>query len=136
MVELHKMIKGYVDEEVPRGKPRYNPNEAGVVLVDTGDRRPRGGRNGAGQDMTDIRNKAGKSGCNHCRDETHWMDSCPHLHVTGEALEALRRKNTAAPQLLRAGEEKETEVSRRTIRAWASRRAWLSFRRRPASSCD
>ena len=35
------------------------------------------------------------------------MDSCPHLHVTDEALEALRKKNTAAPQLLHAGEEKE-----------------------------
>ena len=42
------MIKGYVDEEVPRGKPRYGPNKAGVALVDTGERRPRGGRSGAG----------------------------------------------------------------------------------------
>ena len=69
------MTKGYVDEEVPRGKPRYDPNEDGVALVDTGERRPRGGQNCAGQDMTSIRNKAGKSGFNHCRDEIHWMDS-------------------------------------------------------------
>ena len=57
--------------------------------------------------MTDIRNKTDKSGCNHCRDKTYWMDICPHLQVTGEALEALRKKNTAAPQLLHAGEEKD-----------------------------
>ena len=65
-VKLHKITKGYVDDEVPRGKPRYDPNQAGVALVDTGERKPRGGRNGTAQaDMTGIRNKAGKSGCNH-----------------------------------------------------------------------
>ena len=88
------MTKGYVDEEVPHSKPRYDPNQARVALVDTSELKPRGGQNGAAQDMTGIRNKAGKSGCNYCRDETHWMDNCPHLHVTGEALEALRKKNT------------------------------------------
>ena len=51
------MIKGYVDEEVPHGKPRYDPNEAGVVLVDTGKSRPRDGRSGAGQDMTGIKTR-------------------------------------------------------------------------------
>ena len=104
------MIKGYVDKEVPRGKPRYDPNKAGVALVDTGERRPRGRQSGAGQDMTSIKNKVGKSGCNHCCDETDWMDNCPHIHVTGEALEALRKKNTAAPQVLhtrRRGEGKQ-----------------------------
>ena len=101
------MTKGYVDEEVSRGKPTYDPNEAGVALVDTGERRPCGERTIAGQDMTGIRNKAVKSRCNHCRDETHWMDNCPHLQVAGEALEALRKKNTTAPQLLHAGEEKD-----------------------------
>ena len=35
------------------------------------------------------------------------MDNCLHLHVTGEVLQALRTKNTAAPQLLHAGEEKD-----------------------------
>ena len=28
LVELHKMTKGYVDDEVPLGKPRYDPNKA------------------------------------------------------------------------------------------------------------
>ena len=69
---------------------------------------PRSRRNGTAQDMTGIRNTAGKSGCNHCCDETHWIDNCPHLQVTGEALEVLRKKNTIAPQLLHAGEEKDT----------------------------
>ena len=101
------MTKGYVDDEVPRGKPRYDPNDTVVALVDTGKRRPRGRQNGAGQDMTGIKNKAGKSGCNHCCNETHWMDNFPHLHATGEALESLRKKSTAAPQLLHAGEEKD-----------------------------
>ena len=50
LVELHKMTKVYVGDEVPRGRPRYDPNEAGVALVDTGERRPCGGRNDAGQD--------------------------------------------------------------------------------------
>ena len=59
--------------------------------------------------MAGIRNKAGKSGCNHCRGEKHWMDNCPHQHVTGAALDALRKKNTAVPQLLHAGEEKDKE---------------------------
>ena len=104
---IHKMIKGCVDNEAMRGRPRYDPNEAGVALIDMGERSPRGGQNGADQDMTGIKNKADKSGCNHCRDKTHWMDNCPHLHVTSEALEALRKKNTAAPQLLHAGEEKD-----------------------------
>ena len=57
--------------------------------------------------MTGIKNKAGKSGCNHCRDEKHWMDNCPHRHVTGAALEALCKKNMAALQLLHMGEEKD-----------------------------
>ena len=35
------------------------------------------------------------------------MDNCPHLHVTGEALAALRKKNTAAPQLLHVCKEKD-----------------------------
>ena len=106
---FNKMIKACVDKEMPRGKPRYDPNKASVALVDKGEPRPRGGQGGAGQDMTGIKNKAGKSGCNHCRDETHWMDNYPHLRVTGEALEALRKKNTGAPQLLHEGEEQENE---------------------------
>ena len=57
--------------------------------------------------MTGIRNKAGKSGCNHCRDEKHWIDNCPHRHVTGATLDALRKKNTPAPQLLHVGKEKD-----------------------------
>ena len=55
MLELHKMTKGYVDDEVPCDKPRCDPNEAGVAPVDTCERRPRGGRSGAGQDMTGIK---------------------------------------------------------------------------------
>ena len=53
LTELHKMIKGYVDDEAPRGRPWYEPNEAGVALVDTGKRGQRGGGDGVGQDMTD-----------------------------------------------------------------------------------
>ena len=59
--------------------------------------------------MTSIKNKAGKSGYNHCRDEKHWTDDCLHRHVTGTALNALRlrKKNTDAPQLLHTGKEKD-----------------------------
>ena len=31
LVELHKMTKGYVGDEVPRGRPWYDPNEANVA---------------------------------------------------------------------------------------------------------
>ena len=37
----------------------------------------------------------------------HWMDNCPHRHVTGEALDALHKKNAAAPPLLHADKEKD-----------------------------
>ena len=39
LTELHKMIKDYVNDGVPRGRSRYDPNEAGVALVDMGERR-------------------------------------------------------------------------------------------------
>ena len=105
--ELHKMIEGYVDDKAVRFKPGYDPNEAGAALVDACDRRQRDGRNEGGQDMTGIKNTADTSGCNRCRDEKHWIDNCTHRHVTGAALEALRKNNTAAPQLLHASEEKD-----------------------------
>ena len=43
LTELHKMIKGYVDDKATRGRPRCDPNEAGVALVGTGERRQRNG---------------------------------------------------------------------------------------------
>ena len=88
--------------------------------------------------MIGIKNKAGKNGCNHCRDETHWMNNCPHLHVTSEALEALHKKNAAAPQLLHAGDEKDKGVESDDDPSLGELEgvAWLLFRRRPASSCD
>ena len=107
LTELHKMIKSYVDDEAMRAKPRYDLNEAGVVLVDAGDRRQRDKRNEVDQDMIGIRNKAGKSGCNFYCDEKHWIDNCLHRHVTGAALDALCKKNTPAPQLLHAGKKKD-----------------------------
>ena len=61
LVELHKITKGYVDNEVPRGKPRYDPNEASVALVGTGERRPCSGRSGAGQDMTGIKTRRARA---------------------------------------------------------------------------
>ena len=94
------MIEGYVDNEAMHAKPWYNPNETGVALVDAGDRQQRDGRNEVGQDTTGIRNKACKSGCNHCRDKKHWMDNCLHRHVTDTALGALPKKNTVVSQLL------------------------------------
>ena len=95
--ELNKMIEGYVEDEAMRARPRCDPNEAGVKLVDAGDRRQRNGRNERGQDMAGIKNKAGKIGCNHCHNGKHWIYNCPHRHVTGAALDALGKKNTAAP---------------------------------------
>ena len=56
--------------------------------------------------MTGIDNKAGKTGCNHCRNPKHWLENCPHWHVAGADLEVLRKKHTAAPQLLHFGEGK------------------------------
>ena len=46
-----KIIKGYVNNETTRNKPRYDLNEAGVDLIDTGKRKPRRGRDEGGQDM-------------------------------------------------------------------------------------
>ena len=87
--------------------------------------------------MTGIKNKAGKSGCNHCRDETHWMDNCPHLHVTSEALEKPFARKIRLPRNYYTRARRRTkEVSPATILAWANWRAWLSFCRRPASPCD
>ena len=57
--------------------------------------------------MTGIANKAGKTGCNHCRDPKHCMENCPHRHVTGAELKVLRKKHTAAPQLLHVGKGKD-----------------------------
>ena len=61
LVELHKMIKGYMGEEVPRDKPRYDPNEAGVALVDTGECRLRDGRSVSGQDMTGTKTRRARA---------------------------------------------------------------------------
>ena len=91
------MIEGYVNDEAMRTRPRYGPNEVGVALVDAGDHRQRDGRNEGGQDMTGIKNKAGKSGCNHYRDKKHWIGNCPYRHMTGAALGTLCKTNTAAP---------------------------------------
>ena len=54
------MIEGYVDDEAMRAKPRYDPNKAGVALVDVGDRRQCDGRNEVSQDMTGTYQKQGR----------------------------------------------------------------------------
>ena len=57
--------------------------------------------------MTNITNKADKTRYNHCRDPKHWLENCPHRHVTSAELQAIRRKHMAALQLLHAGEGTE-----------------------------
>ena len=97
LTELLKMTEGYVNDEAMRVKLRYDPNKAGVALVDSSDRWQRGGRNNGGQDMTGIANKSGKTGCNHCRDPKHWLENFLNRHVTGADHEVLRKKTHGRP---------------------------------------
>ena len=106
IVVLLTLVQTY--EESTSNKPRAltNSKHPDIVMVKAGNKRYTGrgpDTTKSGDNMTGIRNKAGREGCDICGAKNHWKATCPHEHASDEELKNIRARNAASPQLLEVG---------------------------------
>ena len=106
LTHLLNQVQAYEEPIAWHKAPAVNPKSFGVALLKAQERARIAGPpdvNRIGDNMTGIRNKAGREGCDKCGARDHWKATCPHADASPAELVILRAKNSVGPQLVTVG---------------------------------
>ena len=106
LTHLLNHVQAYKEPNARHKAPTVDPKPPGVALLKARECARIAGHpdaNRIGGDMTGIRNKAGREGCNKCGARDHWKATCQHADASPAELAILWAKYSASPQLVTVG---------------------------------